>query len=162
MRNTAQGMINAINNSGLGLTASFYNRRHGCRRKSPDVGQGTAAQAAALALTNTGIMIQGSVGSGNAPTSASFSGSATATGAVNTDILTGSITLQVGNGATISTVTMAQRWPQPDGIATGRCLSGRLLEKVHHSQRGPRGSRLGTLRVENLLRFRAPRAATRP
>ncbi len=103
--NTAQGMINAVNNSGLGLTASFTTAS--TAGAVPTVGAGTAVQAAALELTNTGIMISGSVGSGAAPTSASFSGTDTVAGAANTDIMSGSVTLQVGNGAA-TTVTMAQ------------------------------------------------------
>ena len=92
--NTAQGMINAINNSGLGLNASFTTAA-------------VAGDASAGAQTDGGIMITGSVGSGNQPTSASFAGSATAAGAANADVLTGSLTFQVGNGAA-TTVTMAQ------------------------------------------------------
>jgi len=92
--NTAQGMINAINNSGLGLTASFTTAA-------------VAGDASAGAQTDGGIMITGSVGSGNQPTSASFAGTATAAGAANADVLTGSLTFQVGNGAA-TTVTMAQ------------------------------------------------------
>jgi len=92
--NTAQGMINAINNSGLGLTASFTTAA-------------VAGDAAAGAQTDGGIMITGSVGSGNQPTAASFSGTATVAGAANADVLTGSITFQVGNQAA-TTVTMAQ------------------------------------------------------
>jgi flagellin len=103
--NTAQGMINAVNASGLGLTASFTTAA--TAGAVPTVGAGTAGQAAALELTNTGIMISGSVGAGAAPTSASFSGTDTVTGAANADILTGSVTLQVGNNAA-TTVTMAQ------------------------------------------------------
>jgi flagellin len=95
--NTAQGLINAINGSGLGLTASFTNAA---------VAGATSTTNAVLA-TDTGIMVQGSVGAGTNPTTASYSGSATATGAANTNNLTGSITFQVGTGAA-TTVTMAQ------------------------------------------------------
>jgi flagellin len=63
--NTAQGMINAINNAGLGLTASF----------------GTALQAGSSAVaaaggaadeSETGIIIAGSVNVGTAPTQAGY------------------------------------------------------------------------------------------
>jgi len=103
--NSAQGMINAINNSGLGLTASFTTAA-------------VAGDAAAGAKTDTGIMITGSVGSGNQPTSASFAGSATAAGAADADVLTGSITFQVGNGAA-TTVTMAQVAAATNGATVG-------------------------------------------
>jgi flagellin len=101
--NTAKGMISAINNSNLGLTASFTT----AAVAQATVAGSVPADDTASQLTNTGIMITGSVGAGAAPTSSSFSGGATATGAANADDLTGSITLQVGNGAA-TTVTMAQ------------------------------------------------------
>jgi flagellin len=59
----------------------------------------------ALAGTDEGIMITGSVGDGSTPSAASFSGSLTAAGAT-TDTLTGSITVQEGSGAATQ-VTMA-------------------------------------------------------
>ncbi len=63
--NTAQGLIDAINNSGLGLTASF----------------GTAQQAGTAAVTaaggvadeaQTGLIIQGSINVGTAPTQTGY------------------------------------------------------------------------------------------
>jgi flagellin len=107
--NTAQGMISAINNSGLGVTASFT----------------TAAVAGATSATesadDTGIMISGSVGAGTTPASASFSGTVSGVSATNhtagADIVSGSITLQDGNGAA-TTITMAQV-AAADNIATG-------------------------------------------
>jgi flagellin len=126
--NTAQGMINAINNSGLGLTASFTTAS--TAGAVPTVGAGTAAQAAALELTNTGIMISGSVGSGAAPTSASFSGTATVAGAANADIMSGSITLQVGNGAA-TTVTMAQV-ATADQVAQGAVTLDQLKAYINN------------------------------
>ena len=101
--NTAQGMINAINNSGLGVTASFTT----AAVAGATVAGTVPADDLASELTNTGIMISGSVGAGASPSSASFSGSATTKGAANADILSGSVTLQVGNGAA-TTITMAQ------------------------------------------------------
>jgi flagellin len=64
--NTAEGLIDAINNSGLGITASF----------------GTAQTAGSSAVTaaggtahesETGIIISGSVGFGTTPTSSTYS-----------------------------------------------------------------------------------------
>ncbi|MGA3082730.1 MAG: flagellin [Terracidiphilus sp.] len=101
--NTAQGMINAINNSGLGVTASFTT----AAVAGATVAGTVPADDLASQLTNTGIMISGAVGVGNAPTSASYAGTATTAGAANADILSGSITLQVGNGSA-TTITMAQ------------------------------------------------------
>jgi flagellin len=100
--NTAQGLINAINNGGYGVTASF-----------------TTAAVAGATETNeadTGIMISGSVGAGTSPSNASFSGKISGETA-NTDIISGSLTLQVGNNAS-TTVTAAQV-AAADGISTG-------------------------------------------
>jgi len=115
--NTAQGMINAINNSGLGLTASFTNAA-------------VAGDAAAGAKTDTGIMITGSVGSGNQPTQASFAGSATAAGAADANVLTGSITFQVGNGAA-TTVTMAQVAAATNGATVGSVTMDNLVSYLN-------------------------------
>lgn len=101
--NTAQGLISAINNSGLGLTASFTT----AAIAGATVSGTSAASDLASEITNTGIMINGAVGVGANPTTSSFSGSATAIGAANTDDLTGSVTFQVGNSAS-TTLTMAQ------------------------------------------------------
>jgi len=91
---TAEGMIEAINGSGLGLTASFT----------------TAAiagdSAEGVTDTDTGIMITGSVGAGSSPSSSSYQGTLTASGVGDLNDLTGSITFRVGNGAA-QTVTMA-------------------------------------------------------
>jgi flagellin len=92
--NTAQGLISAINNAGLGLTASFTTAA-------------TAGDTGATAQTDTGIEIAGSVGAGTNPTSSSYSGKLALTGALAGDNLTGSITLQVGSGAA-TTITMGQ------------------------------------------------------
>jgi flagellin len=96
--NTAQGMINAINSSGLGVTASFTS--------AAVAGDSTAT------ATDMGIMISGSVGAGAQPSASSFSGVVAAAGdtsqnANKDDIVSGSITLQVGNGAA-TTVTASQ------------------------------------------------------
>jgi flagellin len=91
--NTVGGLISAINNSGLGLTASLST--------GAVAGQGSAS-------TNKGIMITGSVGLGTAPSTSSYSGSFTA--GVTTDSLTGSITITEGSGAatTISMTDVAK------------------------------------------------------
>jgi flagellin len=91
--NTAEGLISAINDSGLGLNASFTTAA-------------TAGDTGATAQTDTGIMISGPVGSGTNPTTASYQGKLALTGALKTDHLTGSITLQVGSGAA-TTINMA-------------------------------------------------------
>lgn len=62
--NTAQGLINAINNAGLGITASFGT-----------ASQAGAAAAAAAGVGNgseTGIIISGNVNAGTAPTQAGY------------------------------------------------------------------------------------------
>jgi len=64
--NTAQGMINAINSSGLGVTASFTS--------AAVAGDSTAT------ATDMGIMISGSVGAGAQPSASSFSGVVAAAG----------------------------------------------------------------------------------
>jgi len=118
--NTAQGMISAINSQsqsqGWGVTASFTTAA-----VAGDTASGTAA-------TDTGIMITGSVGSGTSPSQSSSSGVVAAAGNTVTaltamtggltgvaadavkagsDIMSGSLTLQVGNNAA-SIVTAAQ------------------------------------------------------
>ena len=63
--NTAQGMINAINSAGLGLTASFGTAESA----------GTSAVAAAGGAAHegeTGIIIAGSVNAGTSPTSGTY------------------------------------------------------------------------------------------
>jgi flagellin len=114
--NTAAGMISAINGLQLGVTASFTTAA-------------VAGDTSALA-TDTGIMITGSVGAGSNPSQSSYSGvvaadgntvSALATEAATgtagaaaaaatkagSDIMSGSISLQVGNNAS-TTVTAAE------------------------------------------------------
>jgi flagellin len=92
--NTVDGLISAINGAGLGLTASFTTAA-------------TAGDTGATAQTYTGIMISGSVGNDVNPTTASYSGKLSLTGALAADNLTGSITLQEGDGAP-TTITMAE------------------------------------------------------
>jgi flagellin len=123
--NTGQGLINAINASDLGVTASFTT----AAVAGASVAGSVAADDAASALTNTGIMISGSVGVGAAPTTASFSGSATATGAANSNILTGSVSLQVGNTAA-NTVTMAQV-ATAEGATVGTVTLANLVSYIN-------------------------------
>jgi flagellin len=88
--NTVGGLIEAINDSGLGLTASIA----------------TDEVAGAGTTGDEGIMITGSVGVGTAPSTASYSGSLSAAGAT-TDVLSGSLTITEGSGAA-TTVSMAE------------------------------------------------------
>jgi flagellin len=115
--NTAQGMIDAVNASGLGLTASFTT----AAVAGATVAGTSAIADAASQLTNTGIMISGSVGVGANPSMSSFSGTISGFNASNAtagaDLVSGSITLQEGNGAA-TTITMAQV-AASDQIATG-------------------------------------------
>jgi flagellin len=85
---TVGDMINAINNSGLGVTASLA----------------TDKVAGAGTTGNVGIMITGSVGVGAAPSTSSYSGAVKANAAG--DVLSGSISITEGNGAT-QTISMA-------------------------------------------------------
>jgi flagellin len=90
---TAQGLINAINSSGLGLTASFT------------TGKSAGDSAAGV---DTGIEITGAgagVGNGTTP---GLVGSLTDTAAVSagTDVLTGTLTIKGSDGST-STINLA-------------------------------------------------------
>jgi len=102
--NTAAGMISAINAGGYGVTASFTT--------GAIAGDSTAG-------ADTGIMLSGSVGAGTSPSAASFSGviKGENSSAGGSDIISGSLTLQVGNNAA-TTVTAAQV-AAADGIAAG-------------------------------------------
>ena len=92
-QNTAQGLIKAINDSGLGITASFTTA-------------GAAGDSGQTA-TDTGIEISGAVGSGTTPSAASFSGAVGSGTMAGGDTLTGSITITDGSGAA-QQITMAQ------------------------------------------------------
>jgi flagellin len=82
--NTVNGLISAINNSGLGLSASFT----------------TAALAGGVGA-ETGIQISGQVGAGVDPSTSSTGGTVAAAGIASTDVLTAGQTLvvKVGNAA---------------------------------------------------------------
>jgi flagellin len=87
--NTAQGLIDAINNCGLGLSATFATATQG----------GTAAVASAIGQgTETGIQISGvGVGTGTAPGlvgTLNIGG----LGGVSTDDLSGSLNIEGANG----------------------------------------------------------------
>jgi flagellin len=83
---TAQGLINAINNSGLGLTASFTS--------------GTQAGDAA-AGTDTGIEISGTgAGVGNGTTPGEVGTIAIGGGGAAGDLLTGTLTIKSADGST--------------------------------------------------------------
>jgi flagellin len=90
--NTVAGMISAINNANLGLTASFSTAAQAGKQ---------AAAAGAGAGTDTGILISGGgagVGSGTAPGSL---GTLTSTGALG-DTLNGTLTVTDSSGVTHS------------------------------------------------------------
>ena len=103
--NTAQGLISAINASGLGLTASF-----GTAAQAGSAATGTAASAndtnnaLLTGSTDTGIIISGAgVGVGNNTSAAGYSNGAgevgTLTVATSTDTLGGSLTVVAADGA---------------------------------------------------------------
>jgi flagellin len=90
---TIQGMIQAINAAGLGISASFTTAA-------------IAGDANAALSTDTGIMITGSVGSGANPSASSYTGDLAQSGAAVGDSLSGTVSFRVGNGST-ETVNMA-------------------------------------------------------
>jgi flagellin len=109
--NTAQGMINAINNSGLGLTASFGTATNA---GSAAVGTAVAANDANSALltgnTDTGIIISGAgVGVDNKSATAGYSNGAGEVGTVTvnqaSDTLGGTLNIVGSNGAS-HTITL--------------------------------------------------------
>jgi flagellin len=122
--NTAQGMINAINASGLGITASF--------------GTAETAGAAAIAAAGgaadedqTGIIIQGAVGVGTAPTTAGYHVGFSQDAAANaTDLLYDSSTGQTLTTGTPSTAssTITQDVSATGGVATISYTPGSSLD----------------------------------
>jgi flagellin len=115
--NTVGGLINAINNSGLGLTASLTT--------GVAAGDGAAGQ-------DSGIMIKGAVGLGATPSTSSFSGSLSITGATAlTDTLQGSITIQDGSGQS-QTISMAQVAGSTEGLASGSFNTADLAGLVNY------------------------------
>jgi flagellin len=90
--NSVSGLVDAINGSGLGLTATF--------------GTGAQAGESGAAATETGIIISGSVGTGAAPTTTTFNNevtnSAAATAVADTETTAGAFAAGVGGTATIS------------------------------------------------------------
>jgi flagellin len=108
--NTVDGLISAINASGLGLTASF-----------------TTAQQAGGVGNETGIEITGAVGFGVDPSSSVTSGTVAAGGIGANDVLTAGKTLvvQVGSGAAqtftvaVGGETLTQFQATIAGTATG-------------------------------------------
>ncbi len=90
--NTAQGLINAINNSGLGLSASF-----GTASQAGTVAQNgaTAADAAGGGVSDTGILISG-IGVGTGTDGAGEIG--TLTVANSGDLLGGTLTIVGSDG----------------------------------------------------------------
>jgi len=92
--NTVQGLISAIDNSGLGISASFTTAK--------------AAGDSTYTSTDTGIEINGAVGVGTNPSSASYTTTIKGSQAlVGTDTFTGAITLTEGNGSPVQ-ITQAE------------------------------------------------------
>ena len=92
--NTVQGLISAIDNSGLGISASFTTAK--------------AAGDSTYTSTDTGIEINGAVGVGTNPSSASYNTTIKGSQAlVGTDTFTGAITLTEGNGSPVQ-ITQAE------------------------------------------------------
>ena len=97
--NTAQGMINAINGSGLGLTASFGTAAQAGATSTSAAG---SANVAGGGSTDTGIIISGSsLGTGTGGAGAV----GTLTVAATSDTLGGSLAITGSNG-TVHTVTL--------------------------------------------------------
>ena len=103
--NTAEGMIEAINASGLGITASFTTKA---------VAEGSSTVTGA---SDYGIEITGSVGTTSTLSTSSDSGSLTAV-STSTDTLSGSITIASGSGSS-TTVTMAEVDAAEGGFTLG-------------------------------------------
>ncbi len=99
---TAQGMIQAINGAGLGLTASFAT--------ATQAGTQAVAAAGAGHATDTGIVINGpgaGVGKGTTPGAVGVLAVGGAGEDSNTDILSGTLSLKNAAGANI-TLTLGQ------------------------------------------------------
>jgi flagellin len=105
--NTAEGLIEAINGSGLGITASFTTKA---------IAEGSST---VVGHADYGIEITGSVGTNSNLSTSSDSG--TLTTITTGDTLTGSITFQTGNGGS-TTVTMAEV-AKAEGSATAATLA---------------------------------------
>jgi flagellin len=90
--NTAQGLIDAINDSGLGLTASFGTA---AQAGAAAVKSAQAANAALGGATDTGIIVSG-IGVGTGTNGAGEIG--TLTTAANSDLLSGTITVTGSDG----------------------------------------------------------------
>jgi flagellin len=104
---TVEGMVDAINNSGLGITASYTTG-------AVAEGSSTASDAA-----DYGIEITGSVGTASNLSTSSDSGTLTAV--TTADTLSGSITLQTGTG-TSTTINMSDV-AKAEGSATVATLA---------------------------------------
>ena len=129
---TVAGMISAINNANLGLTATFS----------------TAAQAgkqavAAGAGTDTGIQLSGpgaGVGSGNAPGALGIAGAASGRRGADLDVLSGSLAVTDSSGVTHTLVLGAGG--EPDTIGALGDLHQRPRVRHHgdvYTRRSGRG-----------------------
>ncbi|MDR3771711.1 MAG: flagellin, partial [Terracidiphilus sp.] len=103
--NTAQGLISAINNSGLGLTANFGTAAQaGSGASTTAIGANDTNSTLQTTGTDTGIVISGAgVGVNNNSATAGFSNGAGEVGTLTTsnvgDLLGGTLTVVGGNGA---------------------------------------------------------------
>jgi flagellin len=106
--NTAQGLISAINGSGLGLTASFGTAAQAGTAAVAAANASTDDTTATSASTNTGIIISGAgIGSGSATTGADGAGevgtvtlTAATSGAADSATLSGTLSIVGSDGKT--------------------------------------------------------------
>jgi flagellin len=106
--NTAQGLISAINGSGLGLTASFGTAAQAGTAAVAAANASTDDTTATSASTNTGIIISGAgIGSGSAATGADGAGevgtvtlTAATSGAADAATLSGTLSIVGSDGKT--------------------------------------------------------------
>ncbi|HUV68823.1 MAG TPA: flagellin [Terracidiphilus sp.] len=142
--NTAQGLISAINSSGLGLTASF----------GTALTAGTAAIAAAGGAADesqTGIIIQGAVGVGSAPTTGTYHvGLSQDQTNAATDLVYDSSTGQTFTSGSPSTAssTLTQDTSATGGVATISYMAGGSLDLSATSLTNPANAQ-GTLTLLN-------------
>ncbi len=103
--NTAQGLISAVNNSGLGLTANFGTAAQACSAATATaIGANDTNSSLQTTGTDTGIIISGAgVGVNNNSAAAGYSNGAGEVGTLTTsnvgDLLGGSLTVVGANGA---------------------------------------------------------------
>jgi flagellin len=130
---TAQGMINAINGAGLGLTASFDT--------ATQAGTQAVAAAGAGHSTDTGIEINGpGAGVGKGTTPGQVGTLAIAGGTDDeTDALTGSLTLKNAAGANI-TLTLGQEGTTDNMVDLATTLAGEGFTVTNNLTGGAAGN----------------------